>query len=116
VAQRLSAFLDSEDPTSVQFHVQPPNDDGFMQKPWGYFSSAEHNISQNDKTIPAECQGVDNVSGKLLFQEIHLGYQMQSSTYVLLFRLFLALRLSKALPVILQNKLHSTASMGGHAS
>ncbi|KAN0111250.1 hypothetical protein V8E52_008730 [Russula decolorans] len=79
VAQRLSAFLDSEDPTSVQFHVQPPNDDGFMQKPWGYFSSAEHNISQNDKTIPAECQGVDNVSGKLLFQEIHLGYQMQSS-------------------------------------
>jgi hypothetical protein len=66
VAQRLSAFLDSEDATGVHFHVQPPNDDGFLQKPWGYFST-EHDMSQNDKTIPVECLGVDDVSGKLLF-------------------------------------------------
>lgn len=66
VAQRLSAFLDSEDPASVQFHVQPPNDDGFMQKPWGYFST-EHDMSQNDNAVPVECLGVDNDSGKLLF-------------------------------------------------
>jgi hypothetical protein len=69
VAQRLSAFLDSEDPTgdaSVQFHVQTPNDDGFMQKPWGYLST-EHDMSQSDKAIPVECLGVDNASGKLLF-------------------------------------------------
>jgi hypothetical protein len=69
VAQRLSAFLDSEDPTSdasVQFHVQPPNDDGFMEKPWGYFST-EHDMSQSDEAIPVECLGVDNDSGKLLF-------------------------------------------------
>ena len=65
MAQRLSAFLDSEDPASVQFHVRPPNDDGFMPEPWGYFST-EHDPS-HDETMPIECLGVDNASRKLLF-------------------------------------------------
>ena len=37
-----------------------------MQKPWGYFST-ELDMSQSDKTIPVECLGVDNDSGKVLF-------------------------------------------------
>lgn len=66
MAQRLSAFLDSEDPASVQFHVRPPNDDGFMPEPWGYFST-EQGPSQDDETMPVECLGVDNATKKLLF-------------------------------------------------
>jgi hypothetical protein len=72
VAQTLSAFLDTEDPSNIQFHIRPPGDDGFLQKPWGYFSP-ELDMSSNDDDIPVECLGIDKVCGKLSFSNNCVG-------------------------------------------
>jgi hypothetical protein len=66
VAQRTSAFLDSGDPSEIQFHVRPPRDDGFLLGPWGYFST-ERDGPCGEDAIPVENLGIDKQCGKSTF-------------------------------------------------